>query len=121
MNSIAGEKELEILGEKYICRPDFAALMAIESHLNCSLVEIFDRFANRAPRLTDLAVIVFYTHKSFNPNTKETFNSFGEKIRSQGVSKLSFDIFMIISDVLSGDEKKKDETIPEDKSVPLSQ
>lgn len=114
MNAVAGEKELTIGDEKFLCRPDFKALMGIESELNCGLIDVFERFGKRAPRFTDVVAIVFHCHKSANPDTKETFESLGEKIRVAGLHHISTEAFFLVSYALSGgDDKKKDEATQE--------
>lgn len=125
MNKVVGEKEIEILGKTYVCRPDFKALMEIESICECSLVDIFDRFAKSKPRLTDIAAILYCTHKSAEPGFVMPFAEFGDLVRRHGVNKVSFDSFMLVANVLSGgdDDKKKEETTttPESKSEQLTQ
>lgn len=124
MNAHIGEKSIKILDKEYLCRPDFKALCEIESLANSSIIDIFERFAQQKTRFTDIVIILYSCHKSGMPESKLSYQEFGEIVKSHGVYKLINPAYSLVADALVGDtDKKKDEAeeAQEDKTQPVTQ
>jgi hypothetical protein len=111
MEEILGT-QVEILDKKFLCKPTFKALVTIEKVAGCSLVKIFNRFANSDSHVTDVAAILYGCAKEGEKDLKETYEDFGNMVVECGVTNLLVTAFDLIKDCLSGpDSTKKKPTL----------
>ena len=105
MNGLVGEREIQVGGLKLGLRPDFEALTQIETMTSRSLVKVLDDFTTLAPKLGDMATILWCCHKSYDPASKISRSEIGGAIMKDGMQKHVVDVFTLISYALGGGEE----------------
>lgn len=100
-NGERGEIEIELGGTVYLLVPSNKAFCEIEDKLNCSILEVFERYQEKKPRFKDMAAIFWACSKDM------TFDMAGELVRKYGMGEFSLPCLQVISKALTGENKKK--------------
>ena len=109
-NGERGEFEVEVDGTKYLLVPSIKAFCEIETDSNCSILDIYDSFVEKKPKVKEVITI-------FHRCTDMTYQKCQDLVWTYGVMKFATACFYCISKALTGD-KKKDEAVetPQTKS-----
>lgn len=109
MNKWTGEKEIEIDGRAFLMRPSFEAIVEIESIVDGSMVEVFERFGKGKPTTKDVAAIYYACAKAGRKSHAEpvvSFQEWGSIVLRRGLMNVAADAFNLVAYVLSGDESE---------------
>ncbi len=98
-NSLKGEVEITLSGERYVMRPSFAAIMAIEAELG-GVVPLARRAAKGDFGLKDLTVIVREGLGAYG--TRLERNEVGAMILAEGLANVAGPVRDFLTTVLSG-------------------
>lgn len=103
-NKERGHTDIEIGGKSYRLKPSNDAICEVEDRLNCSIIEIFNRFTSNKPRMKDIRAILSSCCDEL------TWESAGDLIDEHGMAPFVVPTIQAISNAFgSGDNKKKDE------------
>ena len=98
-NSLRGEAELLVDGERLILRPSFTALVAAEEELG-SLFDLVERAANGRLMLSEIAVL--FWHVIRDRPTDLTRENFGEAMMAQGLAGVTPALKILLKQILQG-------------------
>jgi hypothetical protein len=88
MNSIKGQVEVEICGDKYLLTPDFEALLEIEAKAECSLPSIIVRASQEQMRLKDVVAIIYGGLKGTSKKDAPSYQAVGQMVMKHGLVDL---------------------------------
>ena len=98
-NSLRGEAELLVDGERLILRPSFTALVAAEEELG-SLFDLVERAANGRLMLSEIAGL--FWHVIRDRPTDLTRENFGEAMMAQGLAGVTPALKILLKQILQG-------------------
>lgn len=115
MNKLIGDREIELDGEKFVCRPDFEALANFESYTDSSALKLQYEISNLAMKVSHVAAFIYYTHKAYAPETKVTMREIGNMVFKDGITNVIPQVVEMLGYVLTGGDegKKKEPESPE--------
>ena len=98
-NSLRGEAELLVDGERLVLRPSFTALVAAEEELG-SLFDLVERAANGRLMLSEIAGL--FWHVIRDRPTDLTRENFGEAMMAQGLAGVTPALKILLKQILQG-------------------
>ena len=98
-NSLRGEAELLVDGQRLILRPSFTALVAAEEELG-SLFDLVERAANGRLMLSEIAGL--FWHVIRDRPTDLTRENFGEAMMAQGLAGVTPALKILLKQILQG-------------------
>ncbi|WP_108811147.1 GTA-gp10 family protein [Sphingorhabdus sp. Alg231-15] len=98
-NSLRGEAELMINGQRLVLRPSFAALVAAEEELG-SLFDLVERAANGRLMLAEIAGLFWHVIKDRSEDL--TREHFGEAMLLLGLTGVTPPLKILLKQILQG-------------------
>lgn len=98
-NSLRGEAELVIEGERIVLRPTFAALVAAEEELG-SLFDLVERAAGGRLLLSEIVILFWYVVRDRPENL--TRERLGEGMMTLGLAGVTPALKILLKQILSG-------------------